>query len=457
MQFPFRGVLKEQKPVRQWLQEILNGALGFSTFVNGKLWIGLRYNSSVLAGNAFTRAHILYKSLVIAPTVPTFNWLVGNFGDESFGFQLNNVTIYDIDSAATLGSEDSPTYLTQTMNFVGISNISQCARVVTSRLRQELGGLKSGSGPHGTDSGVDEQMNARNFQFKTTLLSLNTMIGDVISLTDDRMPYSGYGEGRVTHWALNPDWSIDIQASCSTDDMYDMVAGPKPVDTSPPLVPPETLDSATGLAWMPNEVGPFDNDPVYPQWERTFDMRTEYLVTTGGQYQPTIWVKGQMTVNRFISLSQPRIIEVETAAGGAINGPTSVYVTVVQSDASYRPAKPSNLAAVWIGDGAVNQQVNLTVDPADVDPNVAFVSYDVYAGIDRRRMAWQFGTSGPPPATISIPGPLHDMTLGLPEARRGGHQDPGQARLARRDCRHSGRSGDRLQHDPVGRLHRVGR
>ena len=412
LQFPFRGVLKEQKPVRDWLREIMNGALGFYVFVNGKWWPGLRFNSSVLAGNAFTRAHLLYKSLVIAPPTPSFNWLVGNFGDEEFGFQLNNVTIYDIDHASYLGTPESPTYLTNTMSYVGISNKSQCARVITCRLREEIGGLKSGSGPHGTDSKVDEQMNARNFQFRTTLLALNTMVGDIISLTHPSLPNGGYVEGRVSHWSLNPDWTIDIQASSTTDDMYDQVAGPKPVDVSAPMVPPETLQTATGLAWMPNQIQPVASDPVYPPWERTFELRQEYLITTDGVYQPTIYVMGQMTMNRFISLDQPRIMEIALASGGTLSGPLTVYATVVQSDINRQPGVPSNLTAIWIPAGVTGQQVVLTVSAA-ADPVYAF--YDVYAGIDRRRMAWQWGSTGGPPTTIAIPGPIHDMTLGLPE------------------------------------------
>jgi hypothetical protein len=98
-QFPFRGALKEQKPTKDWLQEILNCCLGYYTFVAGKLWIGIRENSSVLAGNAFTRATMLYQSLQATPVAPQFNWLVGEFGDEEFNWQLNTVTIYDIDAA----------------------------------------------------------------------------------------------------------------------------------------------------------------------------------------------------------------------------------------------------------------------------------------------------------------------------------------------------------------------
>jgi len=46
-QFPFRGVLKEQKPLKDWMREIATCGLGYYTFVDGKLWIGSRINSSV--------------------------------------------------------------------------------------------------------------------------------------------------------------------------------------------------------------------------------------------------------------------------------------------------------------------------------------------------------------------------------------------------------------------------
>jgi hypothetical protein len=412
LQFPFRGVLKEQKPVRDWLREIINGCGGNLVFSNGKLWPIVRVNSSVLAGNAFTEATILFRSLAVSPLQPQFNWLVGNFGDEEYGWQLNNCTVYDIDHASFLGTAESPQYLVQTINYTGVSNLSQCARLLTTRLREEIGGLKSGSGPHGTDTGIDEQANARNFQFKTTVLALGTQVGDIVSLTHSALPYGGYAEGRVSRWAFNPDFSIDIQASSTTDDIYDLVVGPKPVDVMPPPPPPELLASPTGLAWMPNEIGPSAGDPVYQPWERTFDLWQEYEITTDGTWQPTVWVKGQMTVNQFSGSTQPRILEIELASGGTLNGPMTVYAAVTQSDTNGAPVIPSNLTAIWIAQGLTNQQVNLTVAAS---PDSTLASYDVYAGNDRRDLAWQFGGTGAPPSTISIPGPIHDWTTGLPE------------------------------------------
>ena len=412
LQFPFRGVLKEQKPVRDWLREIMNCCGGNLVFSNGKLWPIVRVNSSVLAGNAFTEATILFRSLAVSPLQPAFNWLVGQFGDEEYGWQLNNATIYDIDHASFLGSPESPQYLVQTMNYVGVSNLSQCSRLITTRLREEIGGLASGSGPHGTDANINEQLNARNFQFRTTVLALGTQLGDIVSLTHSALPYGGYAEGRVSRWALNPDFSIDIQASSTTDDMYDLVVGPKPVDVPPPAAPPELLQSPTGLAWLPDEIAPQAGDPVYPPWERSFDLWQEYEISTDGVWQPTIWVQGKMTVNQFSSNTQPRILEIELAPGGNLNGPMTVYAAMTQRDSSGKPSIPSNLTAVWIPADLTGQQINLTV-VASTDS--VLTGWDCWAANDRRWMALQFGGSGAPPGTVTIAGPIHNWTEGLPE------------------------------------------
>jgi hypothetical protein len=412
LQFPFRGVLKEQKPVRDWIREVMNCCGGNMVFSNGKLWPVIRTNSSVLAGNAFTEATILFRSLAVGPLAPAFNWIVGNFGDEEFGWQMNNCTGYDIDHANYLGTPESPQYLVQTINYVGVSNLSQCARLITTRLREEVGGLANGSGPHGTDSGINEQAIARNFQFKSTVLALGTQLGDIVSLSHSALPYSGYAEGRVSRWAFNPDMSIDFQCSATTDDMYDLVVGPKPVDVAPPPPPPELLPSPTGLAWMPDELGPSAGDPVYPSWERTFDLWQEYEISTDGVWEPAIWVQGKMTINQNSSNTQPRILDIELAAGGTLNGPMTVYAAVTQRDDNDTPSIPSNLTAIWIAAGLTNQQVNLTV-VASTDS--VLTGYDVWAGNDRRQIAQQFGGTGAPPGTISIPGPIHNMTQGLPE------------------------------------------
>ena len=49
-QFVFRGTLQEEKPLRDWLQEVLMNCLGYYTFSFGKIKIGVRENSSVSRG-----------------------------------------------------------------------------------------------------------------------------------------------------------------------------------------------------------------------------------------------------------------------------------------------------------------------------------------------------------------------------------------------------------------------
>src|SRR5437763_12722126 len=138
--------------------------------------------------------------------------------------------------------------------------------------------------------------------------------------------------------------------------MYDMVVGDKPVDVTAPPVPPETLQSPTGLAWMPNEVAPAAGDPVYPPWERSFDLWQEYEITRDGVWAPTIWVQGEMAVNRFVTLVQPRILEIEFQSGGNLTGPMTVYAAITQKDANGEPAVPSNRTAIYLPQGVADQK-----------------------------------------------------------------------------------------------------
>ncbi|MEB2363719.1 MAG: hypothetical protein OZ929_20450 [Bryobacterales bacterium] len=218
-QFKFRGVLQEEKPLRDWLQEVLMNCLGFYTFANGKLKLGVRVNSSAV--EAFTEGNILFRSLQLAPLKPAFNHLTANFADEDFEFVANSISLYDIDHATLLGGGAGPLFLKSTVNLSGTASKSQAARIITVRLREELGGITP-----------EEWKRARQIAFRTTVLALNTEPGMVCSMTHPGMP-GGTGEFRVTGWRLNRDYSIDIQGRTTTDSMYDLVSGPKPADVVP--------------------------------------------------------------------------------------------------------------------------------------------------------------------------------------------------------------------------------
>jgi hypothetical protein len=231
-QFAFRGTLMEEKPLRDWLQEVLMNCLGYYTFSFGKIRIGVRENSSVV--EAFTEGNILFRSLQLAPIKPSFNHLTANFADQDFAFVNNSVAVYDIDHAIRIGGGAGPMYLKSSVNLCGASTKSQAARIISTRLREELGGISAA-----------EWKAARQIGFKTTALALNTEPGMVCSMTHADMP-GGSGEFRVVSWRLNKDFSIDVQGRTTTDSMYDLVAGPKPADVDPTPVPEEILYD-TGL------------------------------------------------------------------------------------------------------------------------------------------------------------------------------------------------------------------
>mgnify|MGYP005840857057 FL=1 len=218
-QFKFRGVLQEEKPLRDWLQEVLMNCLGYYTFANGKLKLGVRVNSSAV--EAFTEGNILFRSLQLAPLRPAFNHLTANFADEDFEFVANSISLYDIDHATLIGGGAGPLFLKSTVNLSGTASKSQAARVITVRLREELGGIIP-----------EEWKRARQISFRTTVLALNTEPGMVCSMTHPDMP-GGHGEFRVTGWRLNRDYSIGIQGRTTKDSMYDLVTGPKPADVVP--------------------------------------------------------------------------------------------------------------------------------------------------------------------------------------------------------------------------------
>lgn len=176
---------------------------------------------------AFTIGNILFQSLQLAPIKPSFNHLTANFADQDYRFVNNSVTVYDIDYATQIGAGAGPLFLKSNVNLSGTFTKSQAAGIISTRLREELGGITAA-----------EWKAARQLSFRTTVLALNTEPGMVCSMTHGDMP-GGAGEFRATGWKLNKDYSIDIQGRTTTDSMYDLVDGPKPADVVAAPVPDE--------------------------------------------------------------------------------------------------------------------------------------------------------------------------------------------------------------------------
>jgi hypothetical protein len=222
-QFKFRGVLQEEKPLRDWLAEVLANCLGYYTFAFGKFKPGIRINSSVV--EAFTIGNILFESLKLGPARAGFNDLSASFADEEYAFALRTMPLYDQDHATLLGGGSGAVRLRSQINLVGTFSKSQAARIITARLREEVGGISAA-----------EWRASRQLGFRTTALALNVEPGMVCSLTHDDMP-GGAGKFRVWSWRLNPDYSIEVEAKTNTDSMYNYAIGPKPGDVLPDPLP----------------------------------------------------------------------------------------------------------------------------------------------------------------------------------------------------------------------------
>jgi hypothetical protein len=287
IQFRFKGTIDDRKPTRDWLQAILNSASGYYVWSFGKLKVGCRENAS--AASAFTTGNMLLDSLHLSPIKPQFEKLTLSFADQEYQFQSNTIDLTDQDHAARNKRSQNP--LAATFPLSGCSTKSQAARLAIVREREELGGITQA-----------EQDGARVVSLKTTILALETEAGMVVSVEDPDMPgahgtcdvsgtavawangdpfdatmvgravligglrvlvasvdmahqtlvtdtatFTGSGQSfhiatghiRIQRWALNRDWSIDIQGQSVTASMYDTTVGPKPADVVASPIPGE--------------------------------------------------------------------------------------------------------------------------------------------------------------------------------------------------------------------------
>ena len=234
-QYSFNGIIGEAKPLRDWLSEVLMTCLGFYTWSFGKLQLGVRNHSG--STEPYGAGNIIAGSLELVPIEPAFNWLTATFYDAEYE-ATNSVVFYDSDHVAKYGPMRS------NMNLVGVSAKSQAARLLTIRLREELGGVDA-----------TEQRKARLVRFRTTVLGLTTAPGVVGSITHEDAP-DGLIEFRCRAWRLNTDYSIDVEGQTTTNAMYDLAAGPRPDD-----VPADPPPADTGVEFVPGDVRPLGDAP----------------------------------------------------------------------------------------------------------------------------------------------------------------------------------------------------
>jgi hypothetical protein len=374
-QFKFRGVLQEEKPLRDWLQEVLMNCLGYYTFANGKLKLGVRVNSSAV--EAFTEGNILFRSLQLAPLKPSFNHLTANFADEDFEFVANSISLYDIDHATLIGGGAGPLFLKSTVNLSGTASKSQAARIITVRLREELGGITPA-----------EWKKARQIGFRTTVLALNTEPGMVCSMTHPDMP-GGAGEFRVTGWRLNRDYSIDIQGRTTTDSMYDLITGPKPADIVPEP-PSEEVLIDTGVPGVLNGVPRLGDYGTFAIDDMTVAPDASGNANIVGAHEITLalYYVDELTTDLWASIDTAIDAATDPVAVVCTVNPDTQRVFrvgdfVVFNDESADPANPGRRSyecAQVIGPGA----------PGDVVPSGEFHLQRAYPGVPEGQAS--FGT-----------------------------------------------------------------
>jgi len=403
-QWRFQGVLAQQKPYRDWMIEILACALGYFTFEFGKMKLGCRINAA--AAEAFTLGNILFQSLRLEPVDGAFEHLIIDFADQAYQYQANTAEYTDKDHAAYYGRAGTP--LTARQHLVGCGTLSQALRLALVRTREELGGVNA-----------TEWRNARNAYWQTTILALNTEVGQVVSMTHPDVP-GGAGNFRIQSWRLRKDWSIEIAAKTVTPSMYDRTVGPQVHDVAPDPLPGMFYAIPLGPMWAPYQIQAPANDALFPgEW--TFDSDQTYTTLADGSALASLALTGKLPVNEFSpGVGGPAIGTVaQSSTGGSLPGGVTLRIALCALDANGLPSTPSNIAIVTTAAGTSTNQVTLS---GITWPAVAGLArYAVFAATQDDLICWQQGDVLTPgagntytPGSITIHGPLARSTWALP-------------------------------------------
>lgn len=405
VQFEFQGVIGEQKPLRDWIAEILSCCLGYFTFEYGKLRLGIR--SHAVPTDAFTIGNILLQSLRLEPINAQFERLYIDFADKAYQFQNNTASYYDKSHAAYMGRQAAP--LTARLKSVGGSSLSQMLRVAMTRTREELGGVTPA-----------EWKSARMASWSTTVLALSTYIGQVVSMTTDDIP-GGTGNFRILSWKLKKDWSIDITAKTVTASMYDKDVGPRPTEVLPDPLPAEFFPIPFAPVWAPFEIQANPSDALFPS-EWSFLSDQEYIYTAAGTPSAFLSITGKLPETAFISgCPAPAIGSIsQSTSGGSITAATDgtyYRVTISAFNATGVPSPSAAILVILVPSGTSTNSITLN---GIVWPAVTgLTTYQVFVS-DRDDMicAQQSGslTGGPiyTPTSITITGPFVRSTWALP-------------------------------------------
>jgi hypothetical protein len=403
-QWRFQGVLAQQKPFRDWLVEILACGLGYFTFEFGQLKLGCRINASAV--EAFTLGNMLFQSLRLEPVEASFEHLTIDFADQAYQYQANTAEYVDKSHAAYYGRAGAP--LSARQHSVGCGTLSQALRLAAVRTREELGGVTAA-----------EWRNARNATFQTTILALNTEVGQVVSITHGDVP-GGAGNFRIQSWRLKKDWSIEITAKTVTPSMYNLTTGPKPQDVVPAPLPGMVYGIPLGPMWAPYEVQAPANDPLFPgEW--TFDSDQTYQTLADGSSLASLAITGKLPVNEFSPGAGGPVIGTisQSNTGGSLLGGAAFRVAVCAIDSNGLPSAPSAVAIVLTPTGTNTNQITLSnitwPAVAGIASYAVFISTqdDLICEQQAGSLTARAGNTYTP-GSITINGPLTRSTWAMP-------------------------------------------
>jgi Putative phage tail protein len=396
-QFVFRGILGDQRALRDWLNDILRCCLGYYVQSSGKVRFGIRVNSSAVA--AFTEGNVIANTIGIAFRAPEFNSVTVIYGDAEFEWQPRPYTVDDFQHQRLIGTA-YPQRLNSSMNLVGCSTIAQAGRIAITRLREELGGINQ-----------TEWRNACTLGLSTTILGLDCEVGNVVSLTHPNAP-GGYAEFRIERWSLKSDWSLTIQGRSTTDSMYDLVVGPKPADVRPSPVPAERhWDTLPPQPWFPFAEKPDLEDPLYDETDWNFRLAQVYETAADGTALAKLVITGSYPITQPIPGPGPRIGTFGTSAtGGEIASGKYVVVALTAIDANGNETQSSQPAAVPVDVGTDTNMITLG---AITWPDLT-TGYRLYAGEDHNRLSLQAMSFDEQPLSIDLTAYPNIRTRGLP-------------------------------------------
>jgi hypothetical protein len=337
-QFQFVGIIDQEQPLRDWLDQIMLNCNGYWFTAFGKIVVGIKTNASAV--EAFTIGNMLWKSFADSPYAPesgSYNDLTATYNDRDYKFARNTARYYDQDHALILGSTITPRYEKGQINLVGTCTASQALRVAATKCREAIGGVDE-----------YEWKSARTATWKTTVLALNTWPGQVVSVTHPDVS-NGYAKYRIQSWTLHDDYSISIKGSTVTDSMYDLDAGPKPMDVGVPVLPIapgiQTIDMPS---WAPCMIA----RPDVGFNGTTFRLDKVHQLQPDGSTKITFLATGRAPVTSYFTTAKPKLesaVNTRNGTSGPFGYPSVYHFAVsaltgtgeISAPSEVRLAKPT--------------------------------------------------------------------------------------------------------------------